>query len=119
MSAGVKTPQDIIGVVIRYEVLLKKPSRLAQTSLDLLPEMPTLTAYVANCLMGGAEVTHHPDGSWIRDVVRFKCDRWEFRFRQRPDIAQGKTEALKGTFCETTTVEVEGVHPTCRDMLTS
>jgi hypothetical protein len=65
--------------------------------------------------MSGAEVTHHPDGSWIRDVVRFKCDRWEFRFRQRTDVAHGKIEPLKGTFCKTTTVEVEGVHPDHRE----
>ena len=61
--------------------------------------------------MGGADVTHRPDGSWIRDVVRFKCHRWEFCFRQRADIAHGKTESLRGTFCETTTVEIDGVHP--------
>ena len=73
--------------------------------------MPTLTAYVANCLIAGDEITRHPDGSWTRDLVCFKCDGWEFRFRQRADVAHGKTEALTGTFCETTTVEVEGVQP--------
>lgn len=73
--------------------------------------MPTLTAYVANCLMGGDEVTPYPDGSWVRDIVRFKCGKWEFRFRQHPDVAQGNTESLKGTFCKTSTVEVEGVEP--------
>jgi hypothetical protein len=73
--------------------------------------LTTLTAYVANCLIGGDEVTHGLDGSWVRDVVRFKCDRWEFRFRQRPDVAKGQTEPLKGTLCETTTVVVEDVEP--------
>lgn len=73
--------------------------------------MTTLTAYVANCLIGGDEVTHNLDGSWVRDVVRFKCDRWEFRFLQRPDVAKGQTEHLKGTLCETTTVLVEGIEP--------
>lgn len=73
--------------------------------------MPTLTAYVANCLMGGDEITRHPEGSFTRDVIRFKCDRWEFRFLQRLDVAQGKIEPLKGTFCETSTVEIENVEP--------
>jgi hypothetical protein len=61
--------------------------------------------------MAGEEITRHPDGSWTRDLVRFKCDRWEFLFRQRADVARGNTEALRGTFCETTTVEVQGVQP--------
>lgn len=61
--------------------------------------------------MGGDEVTRHPDGSWTRDVVRFNCGGWEFRFRQRPDVAQGKIKPLKGTLCETSTVEVENVTP--------
>lgn len=73
--------------------------------------MPHLTAYVANCLMGGDEITHQPDGSWLRDIVRFKCAKWEFRFRQRADIAVGHIDSLKGTFCESTTVEVEDVRP--------
>lgn len=72
-------------------------------------KMPKLTAYIANCLMGGAEITHRPDGSWIRDVVRFKCDRWEFCFRQHADIAHGKTESLRGTLSKTTTVEIDDV----------
>jgi hypothetical protein len=73
--------------------------------------VPTLTAYVANCLIAGDEITRHADGSWTRDLVRFNCDGWEFRFYQRADVAHGETEALTGTFCETTTVEVEGVQP--------
>jgi hypothetical protein len=73
--------------------------------------VPTLTAYVANCLMAGDQITRRPDGSWIRDLVCFKCDGWELRFRQRPDVAHGKTEPLRGTFCETTTVQVKEVRP--------
>jgi hypothetical protein len=61
--------------------------------------------------MGGDEITTYPDGSWIKDIIQFKCDKWEFRFRQRPDVAHGKTGPLKGTNCETSTVEVEGVEP--------
>lgn len=36
---------------------------------------------------------------------------WEFCFRQRADVAHGRTENLRGTFCETTTVEVDDVQP--------
>ena len=82
---------------------------MASTFTLPLHNLPTLTAYVANCLIGGIEVTHRPDGSWIRDVVRFKCGKWKFCFRQRTDVAHGKTEDLHGTFCETTTVEVDDV----------
>lgn len=71
--------------------------------------MTTLIAYVANCLIAGDEITHHPDGSWIRDVVRFKCNKWEFKFRQHRNVVQREIEPLKGTLCETSTVEVEGV----------
>lgn len=73
--------------------------------------MPTLTAYVANCLISGIEVTHSPDGSWIRDIARFKCGKWEFRFRQSADVVCGKTEDFRGTFCSTTTVEVDDIQP--------
>ena len=61
--------------------------------------------------MGGDEFTRHPDGSRTRDLVRFRCGGREFRFRQRADVAHGKTEPLRGTFCETTTVEIEDVQP--------
>lgn len=73
--------------------------------------MATLTAYVANCLMTGDEITHNHDGSWIRDVVCFKCNKWEFKFRQLPNIVRREIQPLKGTFCETSIVEVEGVSP--------
>jgi hypothetical protein len=73
--------------------------------------MATLIAYVANCLIAGDEITHHLDGSWIRDVVSFKCNKWEFKFRQHPNVVQSDIEPLKGEFCETSTVEVEGVNP--------
>ena len=71
--------------------------------------MPTLTAYVANCLILGEEATWNPDGSGIRDIVRFNCGGWVFCFRQRADVAKGETQALRGVFCETSVVEVENV----------
>ena len=80
-------------------------------ALITIKNMVTLTAYVANCIMAGDEITHLPDGSWIRDVVSFKCNKWEFKFRQHRNVVQSEIEPLKGTFCETSTVEVEGVNP--------
>lgn len=71
--------------------------------------MPTLTVYVANCLIGGEEATCNPDGSWIKNVVRFNCGGRDFCFHQRADVARGDTQALRGHFCETTTVDVENV----------
>jgi hypothetical protein len=73
--------------------------------------MSTLKAYVANCLIAGDEFTHHPDGSMIRDVVRFKCNKWEFKFRQHPSVVRREFEQFKDNFCKTTTVEVENVSP--------
>ena len=52
--------------------------------------MPTLTAYVANCLMGGDEVTSNSNGSWIRDLINFNCNGRVFRFRQNPDVINKK-----------------------------
>ena len=80
-------------------------------ALNAIRNMATLIAYVANCLIAGDEITHHPDGSWIRDVVSFKCNKWEFKFRQHPNVVRSDIEPRKGSFCETSTVEVEGVNP--------
>ena len=71
--------------------------------------MPTLTAYVANCLMGGDEVTSNSNGSWIRDLINFNCNGRVFRFRQNPDVINKKYKPFEGAFYETTTVEVENV----------
>lgn len=73
--------------------------------------MARLIAHVANCLIAGDEITHHADGSWIRDVVSFKCNKWVFKFRQHPNVVKRDIEPLKGTFCNTSNVEVDGVNP--------
>jgi hypothetical protein len=73
--------------------------------------MPKLTAYVANLLIGGHEVTHLPNDSWVRDIIRFNCNGRVLLFRQNLDVVTGKLKSPIGDFCETTTVEVENVSP--------
>ena len=80
-------------------------------ALNAIKNMSTLIAYVANCLMAGDEITHNSDSSWTRDIVRFKCNKWEFKFRQHRNVVLGKTEHFKGAFWETSTVIVENVWP--------
>lgn len=74
--------------------------------------MPKLTAYVANLLIGGHEVTHLSNDSWVRDIIRFNCNGREFLFRQNLDAISNKIRSPVGIFCETTVVEVENVNPT-------
>lgn len=73
--------------------------------------MPKLIAYVANLLIGGHEVTHLPNDSYVRDIIRFNCDGREFLFRQNLDAISSKVRSPIGTLCETTVVEVENVNP--------
>lgn len=73
--------------------------------------MPKLTAYIANLLIGGHEVTHISSDSWIRDIIRFNCDGREFLFRQNLDAISSKVRSPVGTLCETTVVEVENINP--------
>lgn len=74
--------------------------------------MPTLTATVVNCLIVGMEFTEYPDGSRTRNVINFKCDKWTFRFLQKDEVIT-QASSLRGTLCETTTVEVDDVDPAC------
>lgn len=73
--------------------------------------MPKLTAYVANLLISGHEVTHISLDSWIRNIIRFNCDGREFLFRQNLDAISSKVRSPVGTLCETTVVEVENINP--------
>lgn len=70
--------------------------------------MADLKAFVANCLMGGDEITR--DGtSWTRDLVTFTCAGFQFTFRQAKNVVAGNIEELKGTFAETSEVVVKDV----------
>lgn len=73
--------------------------------------MPKLTAYIANLLIGGHEVTHLPNDSWVLDIIRLNCNGREFLFRQNLDVISSKVRSPVGTLCETTVVEVENVNP--------
>lgn len=67
-----------------------------------------LRAFVANCLMGGDEITQNGD-SWIRDRVVFNCGGRSFLFRQKPEIVKNNLSQFKDCFAETTEVVVTNV----------
>lgn len=67
-----------------------------------------LRVFVANCLMGGDEVTRNGD-NWIRDRVVFNCGGRSFLFRQKPEIVKNQLSQFKDCFAETTEVVVTDV----------
>ena len=69
-----------------------------------------LRAFVANCLMGGDEITQNGN-RWIRDRVVFNCGGRAYEFKQHPDVITGSMEQFKGRFVPTTQVLVENVRP--------
>lgn len=69
-----------------------------------------LRAFVANCLMGGDNITQTGD-SWIRDLVVFDCGGYQFRFSQKPEVINGNVDQFKGRFFPTTEVVVSDIRP--------
>jgi len=67
-----------------------------------------LRVFVANCLMGGDEITRNGD-NWIRDRVVFNCGGRNFLFRQKPEIVKNQLSQFKDCFAETTEVVVKDV----------
>lgn len=67
-----------------------------------------LRVFVANCLMGGDEITRNGD-NWIRDRVVFNCGGRSFLFRQKPEIVKNQLSQFKDCFAETTEVIVTDV----------
>jgi hypothetical protein len=65
-------------------------------------------AFVANCLMGGSDLSDTPEGS-IRDLVVFECAGRKFQFRQKLEVIAGNLASLIGNSVETTEVIVSGV----------
>jgi len=77
---------------------------------------------VANCFMAGESVTRSSHG-WVRDIVRFRCGRHVFEFRQNKLARSAQFADHKGALVDTSEVLVEGVSvkslPTVRRMLDS
>jgi hypothetical protein len=71
--------------------------------------LPTLKAFLANCLIWGEQATHKPDGSWTRDVISISCDRWTFVFRQNREIVGPLRRIERGQAYETSVVEVHNI----------
>ncbi len=70
--------------------------------------MSDLRAFVANCLMGGDDITRDGE-NWTRDLVMFNCDGFTFIFRQKRDVIIDGIEHFVGTFAKTSEVLVKGV----------
>lgn len=81
--------------------------------------MPTLRAYVGNCTMSGEDLTHHTDGSWIRDKVSFQCGHRKYCFRQHSELISAQRNQLNGVAIESSVVEVENVSPVELDAVLS
>lgn len=64
--------------------------------------------FVANCLMGGDEITRNGK-KCIRDRVVFNCGGRSLLFRQRPEIVKNQLSQFKDRFAETTEVVVTDV----------
>jgi len=67
-----------------------------------------LRAFVANCLMGGDEITRNGNYG-ICDRVVFNCGGRSFLFRQKPEIVNNQLSKFKDRFAETTEVVVADV----------
>lgn len=69
---------------------------------------PSLRAYIANCLIGGDEITQN-GSSWIRDLVSFNIAGTTIRLRQKPEVINGPISALTDRFIETSEATIEGI----------
>jgi hypothetical protein len=73
--------------------------------------MSALLATVANCFMGGDEITKRGNRS-ARDIVNFRCGGYVFRFRQNAVALSPSFSDSCGDLVDTSEVLVEGVSPT-------
>jgi hypothetical protein len=71
---------------------------------------PSLRAYIANCLIGGDEITQN-ESSWIRDLVIFNIAGATIRLRQKPDVIHGPLSTLTDRLIETSEATIEHIVP--------
>jgi hypothetical protein len=71
---------------------------------------PSLRAYIANCLIGGDEITQN-ENSWIRDLVIFNIAGATIRLRQKPDVIHGPLSTLTDRLIETSEATIEHIVP--------
>ena len=69
---------------------------------------PGLRVYIANCLIGGDEITQ-TGSSWIRDLVSFNVAGTTVRLRQKPEVINGPISDLTDRFIETSEATIEGI----------
>lgn len=70
----------------------------------------TLCAYIANCLIGGHEITQY-GSSWICDLVTFNIADKKICLRQKPDVINSPMSALTDRFVETSEAIIECISP--------
>jgi hypothetical protein len=67
-----------------------------------------MRAHVANCLVGGHELTRRGN-KLTRDRIDFDCGGYRFQFTQTEAVVTGKLDGLLGRFVPTSEVVVAGV----------
>lgn len=70
----------------------------------------SLRAYIANCLIGGDEITQN-ESSWIRDLVIFNIAGATICLRQKPDVIHGPLSTLTDRLIETSEATIEHIVP--------
>jgi hypothetical protein len=71
--------------------------------------MSDYCAFLANCLVGGDEISYKPDGGWIRDTIRWKLNGYRIRLIQREQVAIGEIAEFRGKWVNTSRLIVENV----------
>jgi len=71
--------------------------------------MSDYCAFLANCLVGGDEVSYKPDGRWVRDTIRWKLNGYRICLIQREEVAKGAIAEFRGKWVNTSRLIVENV----------
>lgn len=67
--------------------------------------MAELIVHVANCLLVGEEISRFPDGSWTRNIIRFRIHGREVVLRQNKDyVANPNSLKFSGAFVAATSL---------------
>ena len=70
-----------------------------------------LKGYLLNCFIGGEEVTHKGDGSWVRNRIAVSFADYEILIVQRPEAIRANAGDYRGQAIDTTEVIVRNIEP--------
>ncbi len=76
-----------------------------------MPVSGEFIANIANCPIGGEDVTHFDDGGWSRNVTRLKLGRAKATLVQHPALVGKPTTEFRGKALHTTDLVIENVAP--------